>query len=212
MGLRRSFCRTTLPGAVAVFVQFVAPWFVAPIFAFVPQERWASTATSLATPTGRPVTLTWSIVPDSTHIQGEGGSNLIQFLDGVFGPGPGGNNLQQRPWFSLLDNSFERWSAVSGLTFHYEPHDDLADHGSVPGLINIRGDIRVGGAFIDGNNGTLAYSFFPSNSDTVLDTGDTTFFSNPTENHRAFRNMFMHELGHGIGLDHVVSNTDRFLL
>ena len=80
------------------------------------------------------------------------------------------------------------------------------------GLINIRGDVRIGGAFIDGSNGTLGYSFFPSNADTVIDTGDTTFFSNPTENHRAFRNMFMHELGHGIGLDHVVSNTDRFLM
>jgi serralysin len=212
MGLCRLSCDSLLPGALVAPAAIISLYFTTAAFAFVPQERWGLTATSLATQTGRPVTLTWSIVPDSTHIQGEGGSNLIQFLDGVFGAGPGGNNLQQRPWFSLLDNSFNRWSEVSGLTFLYEADDDGADHGSVPGLINIRGDVRVGGAFIDGNNGTLAYSFFPSNADMVLDTGDTTFFSNPTENHRAFRNMFMHELGHGIGLDHVVSNTDRFLL
>jgi hypothetical protein len=212
MGLRRLFCYSLLPGAFAALAAIPPLWTATTALAFVPQERWGQTATSLASPTGRPVTLTWSIVPDGTHIQGEGGSNLIQFLDAVFGTGPGGNNLQQRPWFSLLDRSFQRWSEVSGLTFLYDSHDDAADHGSVPGLIDIRGDIRIGGAFIDGNNGTLAYSFFPSNSDTVFDTGDTTFFSNPTENHRAFRNMFMHELGHGIGLDHVVSNTDRFLL
>jgi hypothetical protein len=200
-----------LPGAVTAVATIIS-LFETTSLAFVPQERWGLNATSLATPTGRPVTLTWSLVPDGTHIQGEGDSNLIQFLDGLFGVGPGGENLKQRPWFSLLDNSFKRWSSVSGLTFIYDPEDDGADHGSAVGLINIRGDIRIGGAFIDGNSGTLGYSFFPSNADTVLDTGDTTFFSNPTEDHRAFRNMFMHELGHGIGLDHVVSNTDRFLM
>ena len=212
MGLRRLFCRSMLPGAVAAIAVTTPLWFANTTFAFVPQERWGSTATALPTPTGRPVTLTWSIVPDGTHIQGEGGSNLIQFLDGVFGAGPGGESLTQRPWFTLVDSAFKRWSGVSGLNFLYEPMDDGADHGSTVGLINIRGDVRIGGAFIDGSNGTLGYSFFPSNADTVIDTGDTTFFSNPTEGHRAFRNMFMHELGHGIGLDHVVSNTDRFLL
>jgi hypothetical protein len=181
-------------------------------FGFVPQERWGSTATGLPTPMGRPVTLTWSIVPDGTHIQGEGGSNLVQFLDNVFGAGGGGSNLQQRPWFPLLSNSFSRWSALSGLSFIYESHDDGIEHGGANGLLNFRGDIRLSGAFIDGGSGTLAYSFFPSNGDMVLDTGDTSFFSNPTQNHLAFRNTFMHELGHGIGLDHVVSNTDRFLM
>jgi hypothetical protein len=211
MGLRRLSCRLKPPGAASAGAVITA-LLATTSFAFVPQERWGLNATSLASPTGRPVTLTWSIVPDGTHIQGEGGSNLIQFLDGVFGAGLGGENLKQRPWFSLLDNSFKRWSSVSGLTFIYEPKDDGADHGSAVGLLNIRGDIRIGGAFIDGSSGTLGYSFFPSNADTVLDTGDTTFFSNPTEDHRAFRNMFMHELGHGIGMDHVVSNTDRFLM
>jgi hypothetical protein len=201
-----------LRGSRAALAVAIPVSFATASFAFVPQERWGSTATGLPTPMGRPVRLTWSVVPDGTHIQGEGGSNLIQFLDNVFGAGSGGSNLQQRPWFPLLSNSFGRWGALSGLTFIYESHDDGSDHGGANGLLNIRGDIRLSGAFIDGGSGTLAYSFFPSNGDMVLDTGDTSFFSNPTQNHLAFRNTFMHELGHGIGLDHVVSNTDRFLM
>jgi hypothetical protein len=185
---------------------------VAPVQGFVPEERWGATASGPASAVGRPVTLSWSIVPDGTLIQGEGSSGLIAFLDGVFGSGPGGSDLTQRPWFSHLSGSFDRWSQVSGMTFQFEPHDDSQIHGTAGGISGVRGDIRLGGAFIDGGSGTLAYSYFPNNSDMVIDTGDTSFFSNSSSNYRAFRNTFMHELGHGIGLDHVVSNTDAFLM
>ena len=180
--------------------------------AFVPEERWLGTASAPPGAMGDPITLTWSIVPDGTLIQGEGDSGLVSFLDGLFGGEPGENDLTQRPWFSLLSDSFDRWSEVSGITFAYEPNDDGQIHGSANGVLGTRGDIRLGGAHIDGGSGTLAYSYFPSNSDLVFDTGDSGFFSNVTQNYRAFRNTLMHEVGHGLGLDHVVSNTDAFLL
>lgn len=181
-------------------------------YGFVPEERWGATASGPAGAMGDPITLTWSIMPDGTLIQGEGGSGLVAFFDGLFGAGTGGADLTQRPWFSLLASSFDRWSQVSGVTFVYEPNDDGQIHATADGVLGVRGDFRLGGVAVDGSNGTLAYSYFPSNSDVVIDTDDTAFYSNPTQNYRAFRNTLMHELGHGLGLNHVSSNTDNFLL
>jgi hypothetical protein len=162
---------------------------------------------------GDPITLTWSIVPEGTLIQGEGPSNFIEFLDGLFGAGAtGGDDLTHRPWFPLLADSFDRWSQLSGMTFVYEPADDGPIHGSADGALGVRGDIRIGGASVDGPLGTLAYIYFPSNSDLVVDTSDGAFFANPALNRRQFRNTLMHELGHGFGLAHVASNSDAFLM
>jgi hypothetical protein len=181
-------------------------------FGFVPEERWGATASGPGSSMGSPITLTWGIVPDGTLIQGEGPSDLVAFFDGLFGAGSGGTDLVQRPWYSLLESTLTRWSDVTGITFAYEPHDDQLTHGNGGGELGVRADIRFGGSFIDGNNGTLAYSYFPNNSDMVIDTGDATFFSNSTSDHRAFRNTIMHEIGHGLGLHHVVSNTHSFLM
>jgi hypothetical protein len=195
--------------AGAFFCQFLS---ITAAFAFVPEERWLGTASEPPGAMGDPITLTWSIVPDGTLIQGEGESELVSFLDDLFVGEPTGSDLTQRLWFPLVLSSFDRWSQVSGISFAYEANDDGQIHGSASGLVGTRGDFRLGGAHIDGGSGTLAYSYFPSNSDLVFDTGDRGFFSNVTQNYRAFRNTLMHELGHGLGLDHVVSNTDAFLL
>ncbi|HEX2475490.1 MAG TPA: matrixin family metalloprotease [Lacipirellulaceae bacterium] len=185
----------------------------APALGFVPEVRWGLTASGPAGEMGDLITLTWSIVPDGTVIQGEGPSNFIQFLDGLFGAGDSaGSDLSQRPWFSLISAPFDRWSELSGMTFVYEPHDDGSVHGSADGLLGVRGDVRVGGADIDGTGGTLAYIYFPSNSDLVIDTADAALFRNRTLDHRALRNAVMHELGHGFGLAHVASSSDALLM
>jgi hypothetical protein len=46
----------------------------------------------------------------------------------------------------------------------------------------------------------------------VLDTGDARYFSNSNVNFRRLRNTIMHEQGHGMGLLHIESNTDEFLM
>ena len=76
--------------------------------AFVINGHWNATATNPATgPTGTPITLTWSLVPNGTSIPGKGGSNLISYLDTLF-PGGSGSNLQARPWFTYVKQSFDR--------------------------------------------------------------------------------------------------------
>ena len=180
---------------------------------------WTSTSSGFSG-LGRPATLTWSVVPEGTglpgrHIKTSGSSggvntpsDLISFLDGIHhgGATPGGSDLTQRNWWDLLNSAFERWDAVSGLSYSYEPQEDGVPFSTdSPGVLGTRGDHRIGGHSLDGQTSptVLAYSFFPNSSDMVLDTDEINRWSNSANNYRLFRNMIMHEIGHGIGLNHV---------
>ena len=90
--------------------------------------------------------------------------------------------------------------------------DDGVDHNGQVGILGVRGDIRIGGNFIDGVSGVLAYNFFPNDGDMVIDTADVSFFSNSGLDYRRLRNTVMHEHGHGFGLNHVESNNASFLM
>ena len=75
-------------------------------------------------------------------------------------------------------------------------------------------DMRIGGHSIDGQSGsnTLAYNYFPNAGDMVIDTDNVSFYSNRTGDHIRLRNVIMHEVGHGLGISHLVSNDSRFLM
>jgi hypothetical protein len=180
--------------------------------AYVPGNTWTITASGSTSGEGSPVTLTWSIVPDLTSIPGEGGSNLVSYLDGLFNVQSGGANLATRPWFGLFQQSFDRWSELGGITFQYQPNDNGARLRDSSGVLGMRGDIRIGGALVDGLSGTLAYSWLPDTGDIVFDTGETSFYADSSNNYRALRNTLMHEIGHTFGLFHVESSTDILLM
>jgi len=175
--------------------------------AFQSSARWTSTATNPG-PLGQgdPTTITWSIIADGVNIPGFAGesaadSNLIATLDGIYGSA--GGPLSNRPWFPQLRSVFDRWSAVSGINYVYEPNDDSAAFAAASvGILGVRGDVRIGGHTIDGNSGILAYNFFPDNGDMVIDTGDN-FYNDTSQNSRGLRNVTAHEAGHGLGLSHV---------
>jgi len=136
-------------------------------------DRWfynANRADGTLYETGDCVTMTWSIIPDGTIMDGFGGeptspSRLVAHLDGLFGC-TGGADLTSRCWFPIVSSIYDDWAAKTGLTFVYEPNDDGAGYQFVPpffpdGVIGVRGDMRIGGHSIDGNGGTLAYNFLP---------------------------------------------------
>ncbi|MCC6492049.1 MAG: matrixin family metalloprotease [Pirellulales bacterium] len=181
-------------------------------FGYVPNSRWTATASGAAGSAGDPITLTWSLAPNGAAIPSRNPSNLISYLDGAFGAGVGGSDYTLRPWFSLISDSFDRWSELGGVLFVYEPHDDGLQLTTASGVLGARGDIRIGGANVDGVGGTLAYANFPDVGDMVIDTGESANFTDATNNYRSLRNTLMHELGHAIGLDHVESSTDRLLM
>ena len=181
--------------------------------------RWTSTALSPAgSPLGKPITITWSIVPDGTDVEGFNGepdsnSNLRAYLNGIYG--------SEATWLPILQSVFDRWEQVSGIDFVYEPTDDGAalrnpediDNpgtflpSTAFGVAGVRGDVRIAGHFIDGNSGVLAYNFYPNaddalGGDMVIDTGDN-FYTNTASNSLRLRNVVSHEHGHGMGQPHV---------
>lgn len=125
-----------------------------------------------------------------------------------FGGNAGQTNLTLQPWFHIFTDSFGRWSQLGGVNFVYESHDDGVSHPSSDGQLGVRGDIRLAGANVDGAGDVLAFTYLPpSGSDMVLDTAETSFYSNSTNNFINLRNTLMHELGHAIGMNHVNSTS-----
>lgn len=159
------------------------------------QDRWAFTATDGGNTgaVGDPITLLWSIVPDGTIIDG-GISNLEANLNAKFG---------STIWRDRIQNALEvQWGKAIGITYVLVSDDGAAHPGS-DGAIGVRGDVRIGGRFIDGPSGVLAYDFYPSGGgDMVIDTGESTFWTGGSQ-HRNLRNVVSHENGHGIGFGHV---------
>lgn len=178
-----------------------------------PGVRWTNPVGGAGPNAGDPATVTWSIVPDGTVDSAGGVSNLVTFMDSIYGGGTGA--VQNRSWFGIFQRAYDRWSELSGLTFVYEGNDDGAPMGGTNrGVDGVRGDVRIGGHNIDGNFGTLAFNYFPNNGgdagfdgDMIIDTNDVFYFNNangPFGENRGLSNVLMHESGHGIGLLHTI--------
>lgn len=164
---------------------------------------------------GTPLDLRWSFVPDGLSIGSGNGepvapSELFSRLDTLFG----GNRAL---WISLFQQCFDRWSALTGLTYTrvtdgVNDWDDGGSWGNIGGPN--RGDVRICMKNIDGAFNILAYNHFPSGGlspgDMVLDRSEN--WANPTNNYRFMRNIIMHEHGHGIGLLHVCPTNNTKLM
>lgn len=178
--------------------------------------RWSNPTGGASPFAGDPARVSWSIVPDGTIDAGDANqtSNLVAFMDSIYGGGTG--PVSQRPWFNIFQRAYDRWSQETGLTFVYEPNDDGLPFGGIAnrGVTGTRGDIRIGGHRIDGDSGILAYNYYPAGSgnsgrdgDMVIDTADRfyrDFANGPSGENRGLLNVLMHEVGHGIGLGHVI--------
>ncbi len=187
-----------------------------PLFGFRSTARWSSTAIDgSGMKQGDPTNLTWSFVPDGTPLADGGTSSLISALDSTFGAGEGTSDLTQRPWFSIYEQSFQRWSELAGLSYTYEPNDDGLLQGTniINGSVGFRGDIRIAGKNVDGESNVLAFNYFPSSGgDMVYDVADMGLFAIPNNNFRSMRNVTMHEHGHGLGILHLDSDNGAFLM
>ena len=182
--------------------------------------RWSTTARSGGgLSQGDSTTLTWSYVPDGTEIanncDGDPGdvSDFIAFFNGIYGPPTTPGDLTTAPWHQKFVDMFEDWSSKTGLTFVYEANDDgvpyASNVGANPGVVGTRGDIRIGGARIDGNGGVLACNYFPNVGDMIIDTDDN-FYSNNSG--LGVDNILAHEIGHGIGIRHVCPTNQTKLM
>ena len=170
---------------------FVPPPGAAP---FRPNARWTTTATDgSGISRGQPITLTWGILADGASTDTSDPSNLRAFLNAIYG--------SQATWQPLMQEVFDRWRELTGISYVFEPNDDGAAFPGSPGILGVRADVRIGGHNIDGPFNTLAYNFFPNSGDMIIDTQDT-IYNNTGNDSLIFRNIFSHEHGHGIGLAH----------
>lgn len=133
-------------------------------------------------------------------------------MDSQLGAGAGGSDLTSRPWFPLVESAFSRWSELGGVEFVYEPSDDGAPVFATDGALGVRGDVRLAGSLADGPGGTLASSHYPNTGDIVLDVEEGLRFGDAERDYVRLRNALMHEIGHALGLDHVVSSDAKFLM
>lgn len=180
------------------------------LYDFQDENHWARTATDgSGLGRGDPITLTWGILPDNVYIPGSGEpgavSRAILMLDNIYGAGPGGSDLTQRPWFPLFQEAFDSWAREIGVRYVYEPNDDGAPFPDSPGVLGVRPDVRIGAHSVDGNLGAniYAYNFFPDLGDMVIDSdNDPTFRSDKNNGNILFENLVSHEHGHGLGLGH----------
>ncbi len=163
---------------------------------FVDGFRWRSTYTNGSSlGQGDPTTLRWSIVPDNSIVEGRV-SNLVSYLDGWYGAGPGGDDLTLRPWFANLAAQFSRLADTTGLSFVYVTDDGAqwTNQAATSG----HGDIRIGGYDLI-TPGELGRANLPAfGGDLLLDTANATL-----GNATLLGGVFQHEVGHSLSLLHV---------
>ena len=152
---------------------------------------------------GDAVTLRWSLVPDGQSYSRSANSQLLQFLDDGWNVPAAARvpDLTNRPWWTVMNNAYQQFGRVSGVSMAYVPEQN-AD-GSDSGL---EGDIRIGGENLDGTpGGALADNTFPDDGDMRIDVtreanGSIGFYFSTEP---GLRNLVIHESGHGVGLGHV---------
>ena len=195
-----------VPGTTPDDVQSVMremPWYNDALSGprFNQVSRWSVTATNGNTGSqGNPVTLTYSFPPDGTTIPQllsnfpSMPNDFNAWMNGIYG--------SQATWQPIYDGVFARWEALTGIDYVFEPNDDGVTLNQNPGILGVRGDVRIAGMTLDGNSGTLAYNNFPDDGDMVFDTADN-FYNDTSNSSLGLRNVISHEHGHGIGQAHV---------
>jgi hypothetical protein len=156
-------------------------------------NRWSNTATDGNTGgQGDRITITYSFVPDGVTIDG-GPSRLFSRMNQLFG--------NQQTWQTKFAQVFAEWNAVCGINYVQVSDDGAAFGPPSPGILGVRGDVRIGSVSIDGPSGVLAYDYYPNIGDMVLDADEN--WTSSGQNYIFFRNIVAHEHGHGWGLAHV---------
>ncbi len=140
---------------------------------------------------GTGATITWSLMDTGvlcgSHCTGSN-TSLADFMPANFK--------------DQLQLAFDAWSSVANLTFV-----EVADTGGTIGTSGQLGDIRIGGHTFDGTYGVLAHGYYPLNNgssfagDIHFDTAETWVDTFVGGGFSIFQ-VFAHELGHALGLDH----------
>ena len=162
-----------------------------------------TTQWSFASGPNSPITLRWSVAPDGLAIPnnagvGSGPNQINAKLASTFGSAEAGKEV--------IRELFAIWSELSGVTY-VEVEDDGAAWGAAGSAT--RGDVRIGAhGFTNAN--VLGYNQFPQDGDMVLNSAIS--WGTPADDFLFFRNVFLHEHGHGLGILHVCPANETKLM
>lgn len=141
---------------------------------------------------GTGATITWSLMMTGTSCAAEFAGCTISHLADFMPAG----------YMSAITAAFETWASVANITFVM-----IADDGAAFNAATTSGDIRIGGHSFDGPSGTLAHGFYPpangvtAAGDIHFDVAETWKLGFGGAGFDIFQ-VFAHELGHALGLDH----------
>ena len=178
-------------------------------------------------------TITWSLIPDGTAIDG----SLIGQPDSDFNASTCSleglmTGLGYSQALAAIQRGFDHWSAAANIYFQ-QVSDAGLTFGSIPGNDSPTvGRIRIGAYSIKGNSGAFGFAAPPNggrvegdilfNADNLFqfaagDEGEPNNFLVGGIFHNDFEGLFLHELGHALGIDHsdvcavMSADTDCFL-
>jgi hypothetical protein len=156
-------------------------------------DRYQLLGGSWAWDTNEGAYVTWSLVPDGTPLDDGYNSSLFAMMDSKFGE-------YRELWVGYIQSSFAEISRVCGARFQQVSDDGALWPNNSANWGGTRGDIRISAGPIDGRNNILAYAYGPQNGDVRLDTAER--WETSADAFRFFRNIFVHELCHSMGLGH----------
>lgn len=106
------------------------------------------------------------------------------------------NNFLDPVIKNVAVSAFSKWASVSNFTFQLVPTTSAADL-TVGGFSGNHGD----GYSFDGPGGVLAHAFAPTNGRFHLDSQEN-WSTNPNSQQIDLESVFIHEVGHLLGLGH----------
>jgi len=115
---------------------------------------------------------------------------------------------------AAVEEGFALWAQHVPITFVQAPDlGPLPDAADTPYAAGSTPHLRIGHHFIDGEGGpnVLAHAFFPDPSDPTVSglAGDVHFDNGNTWDANLFLEVFVHELGHALGLGHSTTVSPR---